>query len=327
VTSDLISDIITQDHFNVRILSIREVQNLNHRKLQQALIYAVRPSRPARTPKLKGLYFFGPKDAAPISRLDRRVTNHAHDNSAADIAASRGGVIYSQGAQIGARWNQISGDTLAEEMVRGGDKWYSRMGRVLAKPPSIDWAETMYACQGIISFDAVLCHGPHHSALEAPSGDTSKSTWYKNPHAHIPPRVATHSIGGCSCCQTAPERFSKFGSSPLGQFPLLAPPPLHSSTAKAAKAPFVGSGDKLLLRCMDCLRTRFCESCHKWWCEDCYEIPSQGHAGGSQQLWEAVGTALGGHTEKNVKVHIGLCIEDCLVAEMMSGAGSSGMWG
>jgi hypothetical protein len=322
VTSDLISDIITQDHFNVRILSIREVQNLNPRKLQQALIYAVRPSRPAGTPKLKGLYVFGPKDATPISRFDR------HSNSATHVALSYGGVIYSQGAQIGARWNQISGDALAEEMVRGGDKWYSGTGKVLPKPPSTDWADTMYVCQGIISFDAVLCHGPRHAALEASSDDTSKdSTWYRDPRAHIPPRVATYSVGGCSGCRTAPERFSKFGSSPLEQFPLLAPPALHASTIKAAKAPFIGSGNKLLLRCMDCLRNRFCESCHKWWCEDCYEIPNQGHGLGPSQPWETMGTTLGGHPEKNVKVHIGLCVEDCLVAEMMSGAGSNGMWG
>jgi hypothetical protein len=45
------------------------------------------------------------------------------------------------------------------------------------------------------------------------------------------------------------------------------------------------------------------------------------------QPWEAVDITKGGHPEKNVKVHIDLCVEDCLVAEMMPGAGSNGMWG
>jgi len=323
VTSDLISDIITQDHFNVRILSIREVQNLNPRKLQHALIYAVRPSRPAGTPRLKALYIFGPKDAASISRIDRQAN---YDIAAIDTMQSNGGVMYSQGAEIGAQWNQKSGEALAE-MVRGGDKWYLATGKVLANPPSTDWDNTIYACRGIISFDVVLCHGPRHTALVAQSSTNPTTVpWYKKPDSYITPRAATHSIGGCSSCGTAPERFSKFGSSPLDQFPLLAPPPLYSSTTKAAKTPFHGSGNKLLLRCMDCLQNRFCGSCHKWWCEDCYEVPNQAF-GGPVQPWEAVDITKGGHPERNVKVHIDLCVEDCLVAEMKSGAGSNGMWG
>jgi hypothetical protein len=314
VTSELISDIITQDHFNVRILSIRKVQNLHPRKLQQALRYAVRPSRPAGTPKLKGLYVFDPKDLTPLPRSDRAIH---------DTAPPYGGVIYSQGAQIGAQWNQKSGDALAEEMVRGGDGWFSTTGRVLAKSPTADWDSTILACQGIISFDVVLCHGPRHSDL-LPSNEKS-GLWYQKSRYYLTPRVATYSIRGCSSCGRAPEGISKFGSSPLERFPLLAPAPLHASTTKAAKAPFVASGSKLLLRCVDCLSNRFCQSCHKWWCEDCYEIPEHGH--GAPYQWATAGTTLGGHSEKNAKVHMGLCVEDCLVAEMMSSAGSNGMWG
>jgi hypothetical protein len=61
VTADLVSEIICLDSLNARILPIREVQNLNERKLQQAL-YAIRPSRPSNTPQLEALYFFGPKE-------------------------------------------------------------------------------------------------------------------------------------------------------------------------------------------------------------------------------------------------------------------------
>ncbi|PMD60146.1 uncharacterized protein K444DRAFT_612780 [Hyaloscypha bicolor E] len=316
VTSDLISDIITQDHFNVRILSIREVQNLHPRKLQQALRYSVRPSRPAGTPKLKGLYFFGSKDTTPLPRSDRSI-------SCTDTTPSHGVLVHSQGAQIGAQWNQKSGDTLAEEMAHSGDKWYST-GRVLAKSPTTDWDNTILACQGIISFDVVLCHGPRHSLL--PSSERS-GPWYQKPRYHLTPRVATHSIGGCFNCGRAPEGMSRFGSSPLERFPMLAPPPLHSSTAKAAKAPFMASGGKLLLRCIDCLRNRFCESCNKWWCEDCYEIPEPGQGAGSPHQWGNGGPSIGGHPEKHLKVHMGLCVDNCLVAEMMPGAGSNGMWG
>jgi hypothetical protein len=273
----------------------------------------VRPSRPAGAPKLKALYFFGPKDATATSGIYHKP----------NLMSGYGGVIYSRGAQIGAEWNQKSGETLAEEMVRGGDKWYSTTGRVLAKAPSADWDSTILACQGIISFDAVLCHGPRHSPLL--SSSESSGPWYQKAKYYLAPKVATHSITACYGCGRAPEGISKFGSSPLERFPLLAPPPLHASTTKAAKTPFMASGSRLLLRCLDCLRNRFCESCHKWWCEDCYEIPEHCHGAGSPHQWEAAGGTLGGHPEKNVKVHMGLCVEHCLVAE--SGAGSNGMWG
>ena len=274
----------------------------------------MRPSRPAGTPKLKGLYFFGPKDATPMPRSDRGAY-HSH------TAPSHGGVLHSQGAQIGAQWNQKSGDTLADEMVHGGDKWYSASGRVLAKAPTADWDSTILACQRIINFDVVLCQGPHHSDMLPSDGNVGLC---QKSNSHKPPRVATYSIRGCHSCGRAPEGISRFGSSSLDRFPLLAPPPLHSSTTKAAKTPFVVSGSRLLLRCVDCLSNRFCESCQKWWCEDCYEVPENDH--GAPHQWDTAGTTLGG-LEKNVKVHMGLCVEDCLVAEMMSGAGSNGMWG
>ncbi|CZR66346.1 uncharacterized protein PAC_16247 [Phialocephala subalpina] len=320
VTSDLVCEILLLEDYNVRLLSIREVQNMNEHKLQQALIYSVRGSRPANTPTLQGLYIFGPKDASPVLRFDRQVTAYP-----AGIDPSYGrGVTHSNGAQIGARWNQKSGETLADELESGSDKWYQASGKVIAKVPSQDWAHAMFHCAGIISFDAVLCHGPRHSNAAFEDDEEAKALWYHSRCSHLSARVATHALGGCVGCGKAPEGFSKFGVSPLSRFPLLAPPTLHSSTAKAAKTPFLPDDDRLLVRCVDCLKGRFCENCNKWWCEDCYKIPDNTIPQGSPEL-EAMAGTLGGHPEKHVKVHMGLCVEECLVAEMMSGAGSNGI--
>jgi hypothetical protein len=214
-------------------------------------------------------------------------------------------------------------------MERTGGKWYRKSGRVIAKPPSLEWANTLQACQGIISFDAVLCRGPRHSDSLITDGQNS-APWYKHRDAHLSPRVATHAVKGCCKCGTSTEGFSSFGTSPMDQFPLLAPPPLLASTAKSAKSPSREdtTSKKLLVRCLDCLRNRFCESCHKWWCEACYEVPNPvAHASTPLQPWEYVASTSGAHPDDKVKVHMGLCVENCLVAEMMSGAGSNGMWG
>ena len=335
VTSDLVSDIITQNSFNVRILSIREVQNLNDRKIQQALYYAVRPSRLANTPKLQGLYIFGPKDAPPVSRFRRHVNRYPPGIAPIDTIPSYG-VMSSQGAQNGAQWNQESETTLGKEMTRDGDKWYQASGKVIPKPPSLEWANVMLACRGIISFDAVLCESSRHSTFEMLPADATNATM--NPSApYLSARIASYAVQGCNNCHTAPEGFRRFGVSSMEQFPLLAPPPICSSTIKSAKSPFIFSKEftkerKLLVRCLDCLQDRYCETCHKWWCEECYPVPSGAFiVPTAPQPWETLGGSSGSlhkAVEKsNTKVHMGLCVEDCLVREMMSGAGSNGMWG
>ena len=242
----------------------------------------------------------------------------------------------SQGAQIGAQWNQKSENALIEGMARDGERWYQKRGKVLPKLPSLEWANVMLACCGIISFDAVLCGGPRHSTFESPHLDTSDVTTIPST-PYLSARVASYAIRGCESCHTAPEGISKFNLSPMEQFPLLSPPPSHSSSTRSAKAPFISNNDvspdrKLLVRCLDCLRNRYCESCHKWWCEECYSIPNHGVIASTlPQPWEAVCSTSGAASEvldkENVKVHMGLCVEDCLVGEMMSGAGSNGMRG
>lgn len=85
VTMELISEILSSEKFNVRILSIIGCRNLNERKLQQLLRYACRPNRPEGTPRLKGLYFFGTRE-----------------NLQARTAPSNHGVMSSEGAQLGS---------------------------------------------------------------------------------------------------------------------------------------------------------------------------------------------------------------------------------
>ena len=312
---DIVAEIITNDSFNVRILSIREVQHLNERKLQQALLYAIRPSRPEGTPRLRCLYIFGPKDVVAVPRSKKHVNICTTGIAPIDTLPAYRGVMASLGAQIGAEWNQKSQEALDDEAMRSSHLWYGKSGKIFPRLISVDWASTIHACHGLISFDAVLCRGPSKIL-----SDSEHSSF------HLPWRAATHALEGCSGCDSAPERFSKFCGSSLEQFPLLAPVPLHSSTAKSARAPFQGDVEKkLLVRCIECLKDRYCESCHRWWCEDCYQGPAQDQ-NISNEFAESWETGSIGKTEQKVKVFMGLCVENCLVDEMMSGAGSNGMW-
>ncbi|KAK4993618.1 hypothetical protein LTR50_000228 [Elasticomyces elasticus] len=327
VPADLVREIIAEDRFNVRILSIREARHLNERRLQQVLRYAVRPTRAEGTPKLKGLYIFGSKDAVPkadaaLSSKKRLVT----------VQASRG-VMSSPGAQIGAEWNQRSTDTLSTILADPVDQWYASARKVHKRPLSCEWAETLQACEGIIAFDAVLCRGPRHDASTA-SADQ-----------YLKPAIATVALGpdGCKTCGGCPETPAVFGQHSQSCFPLLSPPPLHSPSVRAAQNPIVGSANvtpRLILRCEDCLRGRWCERCNTWWCEFCYENPTSriNLRTQMQQLetmedlrqngWRTAAEA--GPASASglpVKVYMGTCVEHCLYGEMMAGAGSNGMWG
>lgn len=113
VPAEIIREFIAEDKYNVRMLSIREAKHLNEGKLRQALKYAVRPSRPAGTPKLRGLYIFGPMEARPgpsepdIGR--RRSPTRYPDSSPA-------GVMNALGAQLGAEWNKKSQEALRKDL-------------------------------------------------------------------------------------------------------------------------------------------------------------------------------------------------------------------
>ncbi|KAH8803210.1 hypothetical protein F5884DRAFT_499702 [Xylogone sp. PMI_703] len=247
VTADLVSDIILDSSLSIRMLSIREVLYLNERKLIQALLYAVRPSRPEKTPKLEALYVFGRKEDP------RHPTNPSPHSS---VTSSRM-------------------DDIVCEMTQDERKWFHERGRLFDREPKKEWADVLVACQGIISFDAVLCDGPRHSALTTTvkQTDTNGVPWYNNANAYLRAEIANYVMKPCDTCQSAPEKILRFGKSTYDRFPLLAPPPLHSSRARDAKAVSIFPRDsvKLLARCLSCIQKSWCKSCNKWWCEDCYE--------------------------------------------------------
>lgn len=327
VPANLIWEIVCESKYNVRILSIREVKNLNERKLMQVLRYCVRPTRPAGTPRLKGLYVFGPKDTHTPQAEWRSLDTHT---------SSSMGVMSSEGAQLGMEWNHKSHQALSSALAADRNCWYSASGRMISKPPISEWAETVQVCEGLISFDAVLCRGPRHK-LSAPSSINTPNEGSGRLSNHfIPPTLATVALGpnGCAICHKSPEGPLVFGTASPAELPLLAPPPLHSSTVRAAEYPAMGRGSSLplFMRCEACLRDRWCERCNKWWCESCHGSHETNLYTPMQKVEVAqdliaAGFINGKRSEDILKVLLGLCVEGCLVSEMMAGAGSGGMWG
>ncbi|RYP68774.1 hypothetical protein DL770_008384 [Monosporascus sp. CRB-9-2] len=275
VTAELVNDILVDPAFRVRVLSIREVRNLNEQKLMQSLRYACRPTRPEGTPRLHALYVFGKKDAP--------VPSSPSSSSPSSRGSAGGGAI--AGASVGAGWNHRSQHALKESMRAEGDDWYHKRGRVLGRAVGDRWAEALLDCRGVIRFDAVLCTAPCHQNSPAfgrvPGGDGASGA------ARSPWAVATFAVGGCASCGSAPEGFTVYGESPAETLPLLSPVPLHSSTVRAATCPRAvrsegGGGEesgggraRFVPRCLECIRERYCFSCDQWWCEACYQVPSR----------------------------------------------------
>ncbi|KJZ76914.1 hypothetical protein HIM_03791 [Hirsutella minnesotensis 3608] len=250
VTSELCHEIINSDSFSVRILSIRDVNNLNQGKLRGALQYACRRTRPENSPRLKALYVFGSRDL-----IDWPESNTA---PSADLHRL---------ASVSADWNHKSQLALTSSLRREGDAWWSKRGRIISRPIPEDWAACMTVCEGIIAFDAVLCQGPRHRNSPV-FGTTSLPV-------DSGPAVATYAVSGCEGCGAAPEGLVHPRSQSPASLPLLAPPPILSSSIRAATSP-QHPYQPFVARCMDCLRERYCTGCHKWWCEACYKLPGQG---------------------------------------------------
>lgn len=311
VPADLAQEVISST--NVRILSLRRAKQLNQVKLMQVLKYAVRPSRPAGTPKLRGLYLFGHTDCLDSSDDDysKGVVHPLRDNR------KQFGVTVGNGAQIGATRDD-------DEVAVYRADWYQSAGRMAFTSPIMSelWAETLIACEGIISFDAVLCRGPRHDVTSMCS---EEGQWLK-------PTLATHALGpsGCAECKSSIEGPAIYGQSPPSQLPLLSPPPLHSSHVSDAQRPasrIDGRFPQLVVRCEQCLVDRWCERCIKWWCERCYPDRSKDRRTSEVRLAAMALDPAEESSNKDIRVLLGLCTGSCLVSEEMYASGSGGMWG
>lgn len=249
VPAELVSEIILNDRFNVNILSIRECKNLNERRLMQVLQYAVRPGRPAGTPRVRGIYHFTPKQ---LKRPAPRIRDW---------------------------WREKSKGTSPSEPANNGwehlNQWYQPFGRVIRSRLEDGWAQTLQKCEGIIAFDAVLCRGPRHNVDLYSSSNTTRP---RPEEGLLPPAVATVALGprGCDGCRTCPEGPAIWPESPEEHFPLRSPIPLHSSKITDAKRPVAkGETAVMIVRCADCLRNRWCHRCQKWFCFQCLPRPEE----------------------------------------------------
>ena len=292
--AEVLREIICDEPFRVRILSVIKSKNLNMVKFQQVLRYAVRPSRAEGTPRLKGVYVFGTKGRPSLDITSKE---------------SMSSIVDAPGAQLGASLNRRSHRALQYSLDAETNPWYSSAGSILSAEHDLSsWAETIHACQGIIHFDAVLCRGPRHDRPDLHS-EVSGSRW-------IGPKVASIVLEGCQICHTLPERPTSSAAAPSERLPLLSPVPKHSSSIKVAQRPpsppdISSSGNQLLYaRCFYCCHDRWCEGCGKFWCEDHYDLERFGN-----------GTEDG---PPKLKVYLGLCVEGCLVEELYQG--SDGMW-
>ncbi|CAG8948387.1 unnamed protein product [Penicillium salamii] len=251
VPADLVAHLMLSDRFNVNILSIRECRNLDERKLMEIIQHAVRPNRPAGTPRVKGIYHFSPTQASQV------------------VARPKYRDWWSTRAQTSRSPSQtpsISETTPAKRQ----NEWYSPTGKLFKHSLEEGWAQVLQECEGIIAFDATLCRGPRH---------TQHSETLDSPEQVPGPAVATVALGprGCDGCHSSPEGPAIWGQSPDVQFPLLSPPPLHSSTIAAAKRPELIPGEHpvLIARCADCLTNRWCHRCNKWFCGNCLPNPQR----------------------------------------------------
>ncbi|RAK98024.1 putative ubiquitin fusion degradation protein (Ufd1) [Aspergillus ibericus CBS 121593] len=267
VPADLIAEIILTDRFNINILSIRECRHLNERKLMQVINHAVRPTRPKGTPRVKGIYHFTPLNQSRAtvrskyrdwwsSRCSRQVSCTAPTSEDSAAASDH-----------------------AEGNTHQQNAWYRSSGQLFKQSVEDGWAETVKKCEGIIAFDAVLCHGPRHDVDRyTPMPQNQNGS---HPESRLlGPKLATVALGprGCDGCHTSPEGPAFWGQSPDDRFPLLAPPPYHTSSVAKAKRPVLIPDEQpsLIVRCTECVTDRWCHRCNKWFCEDCLPHPERG---------------------------------------------------
>ncbi|MCJ1450207.1 hypothetical protein MMC28_000536 [Mycoblastus sanguinarius] len=300
VPATIITEILCDEAYNIRILSLRGVKELGDEKLIQILRYIIRSSRPQGTPKLKGLYYFSaiqPTSDYLAADLRRHfATQHR-----------QAGVTNTVGAQLGGDSGAFHAQPVRSSLHQA-NPWYSASGELLKLHFEDQWASLMQACEGLIAFDAVLCRHPVD-----PEGNLDSR-----------PKTATISLGGCQSCGSCPEGPAFPGKSIEARLPMLAPPPFHSPHVKAAQR-LENNGlphPAFIARCRACLKDRWCERCNTWWCESCYAVPKR-RTPASMAV-----TPMGAKNfDEKIKVHNDLCVSKCLMDELLNRVGEGGMWG
>ena len=165
---------------NIRLLSLRGVEELNYDSLVKCLRYLIRSSRPQNEPRLKGLYYFAPlKKASQEDETARGAT----------VGPRSTGIMDSVGAQLGsepATPNQFA-HCDSEVFPTSDDIWYSTLGEVHVKYSGQLWADLLEACKDLIAFDATVCR--HNRGV------------YDDPQ----PKIANIRLSGCRSCGSSPE--------------------------------------------------------------------------------------------------------------------------
>lgn len=300
----IIEDILCNERYQIRLLSLRTVYGLLMQDLMRILRHLILPSRPKGTPKLRGLYLFGhPRRFQEVYDFDE-VMNTLKPT----------GITASVGAQLGAGTYMVDYDLDDSQRLFGKDPYSDSPYGVLGTSNALggtwaasEWPYILEACAGLIHFDAVLCR---HNRESVP-----------DPR----PKLATVRLTGCKSCGTCPESPAYPGVSPADHLPLLSPPPLHSSKVEVAQRIDTNGQPypPLILRCRTCLKDRWCERCNDWWCESCYTIPQNR----CTTKGDSASTVSGPASNEDIKVHNGLCISKCLMDELLNGVGEGGMWG
>ena len=322
VPAIIVRELLCDETYNIRILSLRGVGDLGSGKLLQVLRYVLRPSRPENTPKLKGLYIFTPGlAAAEFTAADFR---QRYLSSLIGI-----GITNSIGAQLGAGAGAASSGALHKEFIQSSwhqnNPWYSGSGTevfcISSKEEADEWSSLLEAASGVIAFDAVLCRQNSHMVAQM---DREGSQKVEEMRFEARPALANISLGGCQMCGSCPEGPAYPGTSPEQHLPLLAPLPLHTSTVKAAQRLHTNGlpHPPFIARCRQCLKDRWCERCNAWWCESCYKIPSKR----APTNLDLAPSGRKGY-QQSVKVHNTLCVGNCLVDQLLNEGGEGGMWG
>ena len=172
VSSKILTDLLCNDAYGIRILSLRGVQGVSDSSVRRILRYALRSGRREHS-KLRALYYFQVRESG--NAVEQAFKSHT-------VIGEHEGITMTPGATLGAGFQDVSSS-------EAGDDPYSRSTYAsfgVCKEASRDikwedWTTLLQACSGRVAFDMVLCP-QHHS------------------------KIATVRLKGCQSCGSCPEK-------------------------------------------------------------------------------------------------------------------------